>query len=152
MRHVRQDSTDSFRRWFFDDNFDLIAWYKPDGGLLGFQLYYDKAGNEKALTWFSTRGLSHHAVDSGEDSPWFNRSPMLVAASGRSKMPRLLSSFRTSDEGLPSELKDLVRRKIQEYGRLKASLLQFWPAILPVVVFGAVCLAVAALGRNSQDQ
>ncbi len=119
MRHVRQDSDEYVRRWFFDDHFDLIAWYTPDGALLGFQLCYDKTGAEKALTWFSDRGLSHHAVDTGEQSPWYNRSPMLTQSDGRAEMPRLLSAFRTANEGLPDELKLLVVQKIGEYGQTR---------------------------------
>ncbi len=105
MRDVRQDSKEHLRRWFFDDHFDLIAWYTPAGdALLGFQLCYDKTGAEKALTWFADRGVSHHAVDSGEQSPWHNRSAMLTEADGRAEMPRVLSAFQAADEGIPAEL------------------------------------------------
>ena len=117
MHHVRQDSPDHIRRWFFDEQFDLIAFYKPDGALDGFQLCYDKARHEKALTWFADRSISHHNVDSGEQSPWYNRSPMLTQCDGRAEMPRLLAAFRTSDHGLPDELKLLVVQKIEEYAR-----------------------------------
>lgn len=117
MRDVRQDSEDFVRRWFFDDNFDLIAWYAHDGALWGFQLCYDKIAREKALTWFSDRGLSHHLVDSGEQCPWVNRNPMLVEADGRSGMTQLLASFMVSDGGLPTELRKMVKQKIHEYGR-----------------------------------
>ncbi len=144
LRDVRQDSSDYVRRWFFDDNFDLIAWYGRDGTLFGFQLCYDKADDEKALTWFSRRGLSHHQVDTGEESPWFNRTPILTASNGQSEMARLLSSFRISDDGLPFELRKLVKGKIKEYGRLKSPLIQAWQAALPVVFFAAVCLGFAA--------
>jgi hypothetical protein len=116
MRDVRQDSDDYVRRWFFDDHFDLIAWYNRNGTLAGFQLCYDKAGEEKALTWFGDRGLSHHRVDAGEDCPWVNRTPMLTESDGRSHMARLLASFTSSDEGLPSNLRMLVEEKIKEYG------------------------------------
>jgi len=116
MRHVRQDSSDYVRRWFFDDHFDLIAFFNPDGSILGFQLCYDKPDNEKALMWNSNRGLSHHAVDSGEQSPWVNRSPMLTPTDGRAEMPRLLSAFTLSDGSLPAELRQLVAEKIVEYG------------------------------------
>ena len=117
LRDVRQDSTDYVRRWFFDDHFDLIAWYAHDGALLGFQLCYDKADKEKALTWFSNRGLSHHLVDSGEQCPWVNRSPMLIEADGRSHMARLLASFISADGDLPTELRKIVKQKIKEYGQ-----------------------------------
>jgi len=117
MRDVRQDSHDYVRRWFFDDHFDLIAWYHPNGALFGFQLCYDKPDEEKALTWFSDRGLSHHRVDAGDQSPWVNRTPMLTESDGRSHMARLLATFTISDGDLPSELRTVVEKKIREYGR-----------------------------------
>jgi hypothetical protein len=126
MRHVRQDSPDLRRHWYFDDNFDLIVWYRPDGSLFGFQLCYDKAlDDEKALTWLATRGLSHHKVDTGEESPWTNRTPMLTESEGRSGMAKLLSRFGSASEGLPVELKTLVEQKIREYGLLPTPLLRW---------------------------
>ena len=116
MRDVRQDSDNYVRRWFFDDHFDLIAWYEQDGTLYGFQLCYDKPDDEKALTWFRDRGLSHHLVDAGEDCPWVNRTPMLTESDGRSHMARLLTSFRNSGGGLATELQMLIEQKIVEYG------------------------------------
>jgi hypothetical protein len=116
MRNVRQDPGDCFRRWFFDTNFDLIVWYQPDGSVFGFQLCYDKASSEKALTWTSADGFSHASVDTGEASPWFNRTPVLTKNDDRSHMARLLSSFQLSEEGLPDELQMLVMHKIKEYG------------------------------------
>jgi hypothetical protein len=115
MRNVRQETPGQLRRWFFDDHFDLIAWYKA-GQLLGFQLCYDKPYHEKALTWFQQRGLSHHKVDSGEQSPWHNRSPMLTESDGRTEMGELLDSFRTAHIGVPAELVEAVEIKIREYG------------------------------------
>jgi hypothetical protein len=119
MRDVRQVPNDYFRRWFYDDNFDLVAWYKPDGSLHGFQLSYDKTGREKALTWYCDRGLSHHRVDSGETSPLENRTPILIAEDGRFSMTRVRSGFEISGEGLPPELRTVVLQKISEYGSLK---------------------------------
>ena len=117
MRNVRQDSSDYVRRWFFDDHFDLIAFYNPDGTIHGFQLCYDKPDDEKALTWYSDRGLSHHAVDTGEQTPWVNRSPMFAMTDGRARMPQLLAAFSEADAGVPDQLASLVVEKIGEYGR-----------------------------------
>ena len=150
MRDVRQDSSDYVRRWFFDENFDLIAWYAHDGTLSGFQLCYDKAAREKALTWFSNRGLSHHLVDPGDQCPWVNRSPMLVASDGRTGMTQLLASFVVSDGHLPSELSRLVGQKIKEYGRQGTPHIRYWQAVLPIVVLCAVCLVAASAVANSR--
>ena len=121
MRDVRQVPNDYFRRWFYDDNFDLVAWYQPDGSLHGFQLSYDKTGHEKALTWYCDRGLSHHRVDSGEASPLENRTPILIEEDGRFGMAKVLADFENSTAGLPPELRTVVLQKISEYGLLEGS-------------------------------
>ena len=66
------------RRWLSDDYFDLIVWYEPGGSIHGFQLCYDKSGNERALTWTHAGGFNHKSVDSGEQAPTANLSPILA--------------------------------------------------------------------------
>jgi hypothetical protein len=112
---------DYFRRWFSTAHFDLVVWYKPDDAIYGFQLCYDKDGREKAFTWLEDKGFSHQSIDSGEESPLANRTPILVPLQGRFETARVLACFRASDEKLPIKLRALVRRKIREYGRLHGS-------------------------------
>ena len=50
IANLRQISEEGHRRWFTDSYFDLIVWYERDGATLaGFQLCYDKEGEERAL-------------------------------------------------------------------------------------------------------
>lgn len=63
------------RRWFNDDDFDLIVRHNG-GTITGFQLCYDRNGNEHALTWMEGKGAGHHRIDSGENSPLKNRAPV----------------------------------------------------------------------------
>ena len=116
--NVRQVPGEARRRWFTDENFDLMVWFNADNTIHGFELSYDKAGYEKALRWFEDVGLSHYVVDTGEQNPAYNRSPILSQTEGRSEMKRVLELFRKSTEGLPTGLGDLVQRKLAEYGRL----------------------------------
>jgi hypothetical protein len=118
MKDVRQNPNEPFRRWFSDDHFDLIAWYGPEGGISGFELCYDKTGHQKALRWQVGKGISCYLVDSGEQSPLANRSPLLVNANGQSDMGEVLSGFEASQEGLPSNLVDVIKSKLREYGQL----------------------------------
>jgi hypothetical protein len=117
VRDVRQVEGEARRRWFTDDDFDLMVWYHADDSVHGFELSYDKPGYEKALRWFDDAGLSHHAVDTGEQNPAYNRSPMLSQSEGRSEMKRVLAGFKKSTEGLPDGLSELVQTKLAEYGR-----------------------------------
>ena len=118
VRDVRQDPGEPRRRWFTDDNFDLMVWYHADGSVHGFELSYDKPGYEKALRWFDDKGIAHNAVDGGEQNPAYNRSPILTASNGRGEMKRVLENFRGSVEGLPEGLSELVQSKMAEYGQL----------------------------------
>ena len=58
IRNARQIAGEDFRRWFTDEEFDLIVWYGDDRSLVGFQLCYDKQDRERALTWTSTTASS----------------------------------------------------------------------------------------------
>lgn len=116
VRDVRQNPKEYFRRWFSDDHFDLYVWFKPDDTIYGFELSYDKDSQEKALRWFSDRGLSHYRV---EESSYLNRSAMLIPMNGRLEMDRTLALFQEVDDGLPQSFKNLVSDKIMEYGDLQ---------------------------------
>jgi len=109
-----QPEQDRVRRWFADDYFDLIVWMEKDGGLLGFQLCYDKGGRERALTWTETEGFSHDCVDSGEELPTENRSPILVS-SGDFKYKEILKRFKEHSESVETEIRSLVVSKISEF-------------------------------------
>ena len=102
------------RRWITDDYFDLIVWYTPRDTIHGFQLCYDKPHWERALTWLSDRGFSHMEVDSGEDSAYANRTPVLVP-DGSLPGERVLAEFARRGSALPVELRKLVTDKISEF-------------------------------------
>ncbi len=114
VRHVRQVPDDYLRRWFTDEDFDLIIWYKPDRAFHGFQLCYDLAGHAKALTWTEDRGFSHHGLDTGDESPLANRAPILLPNS-HFDAAVVYPRFRSSDQLLPAKIRDFVRKKIEAY-------------------------------------
>jgi hypothetical protein len=102
------------RRWISDDYFDLIVWYTRKDAIYGFQLCYDKPRWERALTWLSTRGFSHSAVESGEEEAESNRTPMLVP-DGSFPAAKVKREFRRRARALPQELRELVISKIAEF-------------------------------------
>jgi hypothetical protein len=102
------------RRWISDDYFDLIVWYNRKDVVHGFQLCYGKPQWERALTWMSHRGFSHTEVESGEELPTANRTPILVPdRSFPANKVRL--EFQRRSAGLPNDLRDLVLGKIAEF-------------------------------------
>lgn len=111
---ARQLLDDYRRRWFSDEYFDLYVWYEADGSVHGFQLAYDKSGNEHALTWTSRSGFRHSAVDSGESAPFSNLTPMLTAG-GRFPAAKVERKFRERASELETEIRELVIGKIREF-------------------------------------
>ena len=51
IEDARQIAGEGTRRWFRDDNLDLIVWYDDSSEISGFQLCYDKYDRERAITW-----------------------------------------------------------------------------------------------------
>ena len=105
---------DHDRRWMSDDYFDLIVWYKPDGAIYGFQLCYGKPRWERALTWLDGRGFSQAEVDSGEDQPTRNRSPILLP-DGSFPAREVVREFKGRSSDLPEDLQGFVKSKIAEF-------------------------------------
>lgn len=70
------------RRWFRDPEiqggWDLIIWYDDAARIRGFQLCYERAGQEHALTWRQGARLTHQRVDNGEGVPMHDMTPILV--------------------------------------------------------------------------
>lgn len=104
------------RRWFTDDFFDLFVWYADDRQVLGFQLCYDKPGNEHALTWRRDAGFSHRRVDDG-DRCQRNATEWLMP-DGVFSGSRLLARFLAESRAVDPDLVDLVRSRIEEFGQV----------------------------------
>ena len=75
---VTHRTTEPRRRWFADEYFDLVVWTSKSA-IVAFDLCYDKPRFERALTWSREHGWGHFRVDSGEDTPVKNRTPILVS-------------------------------------------------------------------------
>lgn len=113
-KNVRQIPGEGFRRWFFDDYFDLIIWYDNDHALKGFQLCYDKFRHEKVLTWIKSKGYSHDEIDEGEVPGEHKKSPILVA-DGPFNRESVGKKFLEASSDMEPDLRDLVYRKICEH-------------------------------------
>ena len=89
---VRQIPEDGPRRWFVDDNMDLIVWYDENhDNINGFQLCYDKKSVQRCLTWQRNAG--------GNGS---------LSSSGRVSFKRVFRLFQAACPDLPQQEKDLV--------------------------------------------
>ena len=97
-----------------DDYFDLIVWYEPSNAIHGFQLCYGKPQSERALTWLKERGFIHSLIESGDDEPDANRTPILVP-DGTFPTMQVTREFRRRSERLPKALRNFVLAKLKQF-------------------------------------
>jgi hypothetical protein len=113
--NVHQRSDEPRRRWFQDDDEDLIVWFGDDDRIVGFQLCYDRARGERALAWDENTGYSHLRVDDGEAIGKPRKSSPILLPDGVFNAPAVLRRFVAIAAELPREVAAFVRRKIEEY-------------------------------------
>ena len=111
---VRQVEGEGPRRWFFNDYFDLIIWYRDEGGFDGFQLCYDKSGHERALTWNWNHGYRHNKVDEGE-MPFSAKMTPILVQDGLFDSESIAHRFERESTNIPKEIRDFVLKKLEEF-------------------------------------
>ena len=94
IENVRQVPGEEHRRWFVDENTDLIVWYNSPGDrITGFQLCYDKKAVQRCLTWqINETGSKPH-----------------LSADGRYSRKRIIRIFEPISKKLPDDLSALVK-------------------------------------------
>jgi len=102
------------RVWYSSDYFDLIVWRESSGEVKAFQLCYDIARNERVLSWRKAYGFTHAQIDSGEQNPSKNQSPLLIA-DGVLDRQRLLEKFQVESQNIDKDIKEFVIDKIGRY-------------------------------------
>jgi hypothetical protein len=104
------------RSWMSDDYLDLIVWYEHGNAIHGFQLCYGKPEQERAFTWLKDRGFSHRKIDSGDEDPEANRTPILLP--DRSfPADEVTSEFQKRSTELPRSLRNFVLAKLKQFTR-----------------------------------
>lgn len=115
LANVRQIEGEHWRRWFTDRYFDLIVWLAPDGGIIGFQLCYDKEGRQRALTWKRPGRYSHTGIDDGENRPArFKQTPILVA-DGSFDHAAIAARFKRASREIEPIIAEFVYDRLRGY-------------------------------------
>ena len=97
-----------------DDYLDLIVWYERSNAIRGFQLCYGKPQQERALTWLKNRGFTHTQIDSGEENPEANRTPILLP-DGSFPTEQVTREFGQRSEQLPKSLRNFVLTRLRQF-------------------------------------
>ncbi|HUR58698.1 MAG TPA: hypothetical protein VM029_13380 [Opitutaceae bacterium] len=120
IKNVKQEPGAGPRRWFESDALELVVWYAAAGQITGFQLCYQRRDGEHALTWRAGAGFAHAAVDSGDESPLKNQTPILTP---ESDVPwhEIARLFDRESADLEPALRQLVHDKLAEREGASAS-------------------------------
>lgn len=115
IRNIRQNEGEPRRRWFIDDYFDLVVWLNNDEEIQGFQLCYNKAKNQHALTWHKESGYMHNRVDSGEDKPGKPKGIPILVTDGFFDYEEVAEIFKKESRNIDDNISELVYKKILQY-------------------------------------
>lgn len=110
-KNIKQYKGEKARKWFEDEYFDLIVWYDAVGEIYGFQLCYNKEEDEHVLTWQKDTGFAHNRIDTGEESPFRNLSPILVP-DGIFPHGCVIKKFRERSGGIEQRIAEFVIDKL----------------------------------------
>ena len=113
--NVRQIPGESKRRWFSDDFFDLIVWLDERDDIVGFQLCYDILKGQRALTWHSDTGFSHHRVDDGESRPGKLKAAPVLVPDGRFDYQKIAERFQSASKDIEERIATFVYEKLMQY-------------------------------------
>jgi hypothetical protein len=125
---LQQIPGQGFRRLYYNDDFDLYVWYnrkanvKRNRGaqrskLVGFQLCYDKGGDERALTWRINEGLTHKKVEEDRDGGKLARGVSILVADGEFDFKTIARKFRIASSNIDPTVSKLIRRVLCIYGK-----------------------------------
>jgi hypothetical protein len=110
---VRQIPGEGRRRWFSDNYFDLIVWYKEEE-ITGLQLCYDRDGAPRAWTWTAEHGCTHHGIDDGDDPLLTYKATPILVADGVFDVANLKARFVAAARTLPAEIRDRVLMQMDQ--------------------------------------
>lgn len=116
LRDVRQIEGEHRRRWFMDAYFDLIVWLTADDEVVGFQLCYDKQGDQRALTWKRPAVYAHTGIDDGENRPGKYKATPILVADGVFDHAAIGERFRLASASIDPAIAEFVHAKLIAYG------------------------------------
>jgi len=112
--NVKQYEPNLHRRWFQNAFFDLYVWSNDVDELFGFQLCYEKGGDQRALRYSHGLGFQHEGVDQPEDKPGRSMSAIFVA-NGALDADALCARFALDAIEIPASVRAFVIEQLGKY-------------------------------------
>ena len=114
LKGISQKKEKYHRRWFEDGYFELIVWEDDSGGVRGFQLCYERYGNERILTWKDDTGFDHEKIDDSRAMGSMPATAILVP-DGLFPADRIIERFRKSAATIEKGIAEFVLGKLVEF-------------------------------------
>jgi hypothetical protein len=109
LREIVSTASADRRRWFSSATMDLIIWLDEEGEAVGFQLCYDKSGNERALVWRTdSPRLTWRRVDDGERSRIGHKASPILLPGEPDSIERVMAQFVAESTAMPVQWVALV--------------------------------------------
>jgi hypothetical protein len=120
---VRQRPNEGFRRFFSDDNFELMVWYDSSKkNITGFQIVYDLKWKERVITFKTDEGkiVKSHRYNTGNyyEVHGSDSSSILSGDPGEIDIEfirRLLVAILTIDKEIQEYIKNTLKRQFKVF-------------------------------------
>jgi len=103
LENVRQLKGEGVRRWFIDEDLELILWYDVNKKLEGFQILYDKLAGTRTITWKKV-------------TPAAGESKSVLVSDGPYNRVRIHNMVEKSSENLETNLRRFILERLQSHG------------------------------------
>ncbi len=103
LKNVKQIKGEGLRRWFVDDDLELILWYDLSRKLEGFQICYDKLAGTRTITWKKA------VTPNGE-------MKSVLLSDGPYNRSRLLALAERSTRDLDESLRSFIMNRLESHG------------------------------------
>ena len=113
VKATRQVPGEPFRRWYTDNDTDLIVWLEQYR-IVGFELTVPAGIERDVLTWHEGKGPWVAGLDDGEGRPGRPKMTPILTERHGADWTESLRHFRSVAAELPSGLAALVEQKIRE--------------------------------------
>jgi len=108
IKKIRQINGEPSRRWFNSHDMDLIIWHDKNE-FIGFQICYEKTGQEKALSWKKDSGQVHQKVDDGESRKGHYKATPLLVNIGQYNIEKIKNDFEKYSQSISKEVRCFVQ-------------------------------------------